>query len=206
MAGKKSKLFKARKPRPTPQNDCLDGGLPAPNHAHHPSLVDITDDPFCNQDSAGVPTFPMMMLAKPESEGAGHASTLAFLDERYGVKKWAELMVYLDLCKECTRKGVQEFLRRPPSWMDPEVFVRMVDKNPRTRKIVQMYLKKGHSGQRLRMNEMLQEVFEEEYLVYMLEQFTEVRDLLAQWVIAHYAEEERNAATKKRKRKPASSA
>jgi hypothetical protein len=68
-----------------------------------------------------------------------------------------------------------------------------------------MYLKKGSTGQRLRMNELLQQVFEEDYLVYMLEQFTEIRDLLAQWVIAHYAEEERDA-TKKRRKKPIGSA
>jgi hypothetical protein len=200
MAGKKQ--LKIRKPRPTPQNDCLDGGLPAPNHAHHPALVDIDDDLLCNHDLSGTPRFPLLMLAKPESEGAGHASTLAFLDERYGVKNWAEFMVYVETCKECTKKGVIEFLHRPPTWMDPEVFVRMMDKHPRTRAIVAMYLKQGHSGKRIKMNELLQQVFEEVYLVYMLEQFSEIRDLLAQWVIAHYAEEVRDAG-KKRRKKPA---
>src|SRR4029079_18394312 len=108
MAGKK-KLFRVRKAKKTTaQIDCLEG-LPAPNHAHSPGLYDMDEDLLSNTDSEGKVSFPLMKLAKPESDGAGHASTLAFLDERYGVKKWSEMTVCIQTCKDCTKKAVIEF-------------------------------------------------------------------------------------------------
>jgi len=120
------------------------------------------------------PRFPMMQLACAANNG-GRSERLLFVDRVYGVLHWS------DRDQDC-----------PPSWMDPEIFVRMVLADPRAREIYAAYAKTRAAVKKRQLVQLVQEVFEREYLVYVLSQFESAAELLADWVVGHYATQDKD--------------
>lgn len=132
------------------------------------------------------PRFPLMKLMWSEGN-CGQPDSLLFVDSSYGISHWA------DRDQDC-----------PPSWMDPEIFVREVLSDPRTREIFEEYKKRKTAGRRQKLVDLLSELFEERYLVYVLAQFERAAPVLAEWIVAHLATQDATK-TKVRQRRRKSS-
>ena len=145
--------------------------MPAPNH--NPNLFLHPEDAAESQIVTGLTEygkFPLLKLLLPENDYAGNHKSILFVDEKYDTKHWTD------------REGGV-----PPTWMDPEVFARMVLADPRTEKVVTAYVKKGTAGKRLRLQEVIQDVFEQEYIPYLKKQFEKARHTFSCWVSAYIA-------------------
>lgn len=154
MSKRKPKVLPPKGPS-KPKREHPDS-LRAPNH-----MVPLTI-PAKPEKRAASQRYPLLQLALPDSPGSGQPGQLAFFDKLHKL-----------VCAYDRDTG------SPPSWMDPEVFVRMVRQDPRLAK------QKRWSAKQLAP--ILQEVFEETYLPYMLDRFEEVLPLLVEWLAAHYA-------------------
>jgi hypothetical protein len=153
---------KDKKPKVS-RPDPLDS-MSAPNH--NPILL-MTKVPGSSKVSSS--RYPLMHIHKSE-DGAGTTAGLAFVDDQYECKNWPD------------RDD-----KAPPTWMDPEIFARMCAKDTKIKEIAARYIKKGDSGKLKAMTERVQEVFEEEYLPYVLEQFSDAGPLVAEWMTALFA-------------------
>ena len=97
----------------------------------------------------------------------------AFVDQRYGY----DYLAYLEKPK------------MPPTWMDPQLLCEMALKDKR---IVQVLLKAFKTNRRKpalkALPPLLDEIMSDKYLVYVLEEFAKRRQLLAEWLIGHFAD------------------
>ena len=85
------------------------------------------------------------------------------------------------------------------TWMDPEVFVRSIKDLPEIKKIATEAIKRKSKAPIKKMIPVLQDLFEEYYLGYLLDRFDEVKPLLADWIVAYYADQaEQEKLTKKK--------
>lgn len=76
----------------------------------------------------------------------------------------------------------------PPSWMDPELFVRMAKESPEVQAVLEQAIEKNDRNAWKKLLPLLDQVFEEQYLPYVFEQFLgNARDLLAQWLLRNAA-------------------
>jgi len=137
-----------------------------PNHNGDFYLREPPGVPFNKGD---ILIYPLMRLMMSE-DGGGASTGLAFVDDVYGCTSWLDRDTHA-----------------PPTWMDPEVFIRMVVADSEVEKICRGYLKKRDDGTRAALRRRIGEIYEEQYLVYMIEKFDTVEDLLAQWTVAHFA-------------------
>lgn len=140
--------------------------MPVPNHM---APLDLTDQPGTNP--LVTHRFPLLHLAKPESKHSSEAAGLAFVDDVYGMTRW-----------------VDRDISAPPTWMDPEIFVRMVVTDERVIEFCQEYVRLRRRGSTKPLRELVADTFSEVYLVYMFEQFESVTDLIVEWIIAHFAQ------------------
>jgi hypothetical protein len=145
-------------------------GMECPNHNCSFDLEKIPGTQKPNSQR-----FPMMRMMWAE-KGAGQAERLLFVDEVYEMRHWT------DRDEDCA-----------PSWMDPEIFIRMALKDERVRQIYEKYKENPTDARKRQLMGVLQEVFEAEYLVYMFEQFELAKPLLADWVIGHHATKDLDA-------------
>jgi hypothetical protein len=130
------------------------------------------------------PRYPLLHIAK----GTGRPEGLAFVDDVYKTRIWPDrgtTIEDLDSKDKCYVWDELIYVEAPPTWMDPEMFVRFAKADPRVRKIAMRYKKKGDAGNMHSMQELVSEIFEEVYVGYLLEQFDEVRHLLAEWLVAN---------------------
>jgi hypothetical protein len=108
--------------------------------------------------------FPLLRLRTPlQPEGA----TMAFVDERYG-------------CSHTPIGGIA-----PPTWMDPDIFLRMLLKDTKTQELVKAAVDRNSFKPLKELEAQIQLVFEAEYLPYLLEKLAGVQNLLGRWIIAH---------------------
>ncbi len=91
----------------------------------------------------------------------------AFLAERYGTE-------YLEVWNA----------KVPPSWMDPELFIRLCLKDAECVRLRDRLIAKPSEQRMKALQNRLQTVFEEKYLAYALKQFAKVTPLLARWLTA----------------------
>ena len=164
---KTPKLRPPKDPNTTPRKTIKNlGGMDCPNHNGDFELRDPPGVPFTPGD---ILIYPLLRLMKSE-DGGGTSDGIAFVDDVYGCTHWLDRDTHA-----------------PPTWMDPEVFIRMVVKDKQIAKICRGYLKRKDDGTRSALKARINEIFEEQYLVYMIEQFDEVDDLVSRWVVAHFA-------------------
>lgn len=189
MPRRRKKLLGPRtetKQRVTVHEDSMD----CPNHMA-PLRLFPEDVPAKPIDESLYHDFALLHLQKPSGPGSGQPAGVLFVDDRYGLLKW-----------------VDRSTQAPPTWMDPEVFIRQVLAKPRAAAIVRRYKERGTSGQRLKLQALLQQVFEEEYLVYLFQQFETAKPLLAEWLKSYLwqqldAVKKRKVTVRVKRRSPA---
>jgi len=155
--------------------------MPCPNHNIPLDLPETLGkaDPY-------EVAYPMLRLQTAES-GSGSSNGLAFVDSAHGMTRWVDRVVNNE---------------PPPTWMDPEVFLRQlyadldgtvnaalnraVAKDPRKPKDVKTELSKKDMAA---LEAVIDQHFEEQYLVYLFQRFEEVRPLIARWMVAARARE-----------------
>lgn len=108
--------------------------------------------------------FPLLSLRIPV--GDGEQKTMAFVDESYG-------------CGSSTIGGIA-----PPTWMDPEIFVRLALQDEAIAALVNQAVAANSLRGLGAIKKELQRVFDSDYLAYSLMQFEKVSDLLARWMVA----------------------
>lgn len=141
-------------------------GMECPNHN---MCFDLPKKPGRADSDSKFRIYPMLRLAKGD-DGGGSSEGLIFVDDIYGLKQWAD-----------------RDAEAPPTWMDPEIFIRMVVKDEDVEQICRDYVKKKDDGRRTALLRRINEIYEEKYLVYMLEKFGEIDDIVAQWVVGYFA-------------------
>lgn len=138
-------------------------GMPAPNH-------NIPLD-WALEDASNPmeEMYPILRLKVPESKGCATAAGYAFFDSSYELSEI---------------EGREE----PPTWMDPVLFVELADKSDEVRALARKCVKKNAATDTdiRKMGGILQEIFEEKYLVLMFDKFEACRQLLVEWLLAHY--------------------
>lgn len=176
--GRRRRRAEAPKPRSgKPPPEQLDS-LAAPNH--NPRLA------LWPEDYAGLSFQPerlyALMLLMASEQGGGSPTGVLFVDERYNLRHWADRPA-------C-----------PPTWMDPEVFVRQLLQDGACAKIAADYaVKKSASGYR-RMRAEIARVFSESYAPYLEAKFEQALPVLAQWVTAYLTTKEQDVKTPVRKK------
>ena len=165
-----------------------DGGMPVPNHGIPPF---VSEKPGASEFLSQ--KFPLLALKKPETAERAQAKGLAFFDDVY------KMVNYPDCSDRESATGLQYM---PPTWMDPEVFVRMALEQPAVVAAARKASKgENKAANRSAVRDQLEEVFGIHYLKYMFEQFTEVQDLIAQYVVSHVHDEDQHSPPKKKKRR-----
>ncbi len=86
------------------------------------------------------------------------------------------------------------FGNEPPTWMDPHLLVRMAMQRPEVQKLLaEAFQRNKLSVYRKRLQELLQTVFEEDYLPYMFEKFGGyASEITAQWMLMNHCDQELN--------------
>ncbi len=181
-ARRKSKELPPTEPGKQPKKRVDLDGMDVPNHNKTFDLTPVPGEGECDTQR-----YPMMSLHRA-LKGSGTSIGLAFVDDVYGMTHWLE-----------------RDLEAPPSWMDPEIFIRMVVTDERVQEVCQGYIDAKDADDKRELRKLVDEIFEEVYLVYMLEQFEKVRRLVADWAVAHFAvkaEDKRfNKVSKPRRRR-----
>lgn len=161
MARKRSRPPPRARTRRDQPRQHLDG-LPAPNHL---APLDWPRQPTAETTHR----YPLLHLMLPQGT-SGVAGRPAFVDPQLRLKHWAE-----------------RDYRAPPTWMDPEWFVRQVLADPVVQAKCQAIVRRDDPTGYRELEPELDRLLDEQYLVYLYTQFAEVRSLLAQWLVAHTA-------------------
>lgn len=155
--------------------------LPVPNHLNSlrlPKLGTGTEDGLC---------YSIICLAIGETEDSGAPYTLAFVDPRHNCQSWVHRQVFDDLCGGCQQRLHKRFLgtQPPPTWMDPEVFVRQILADEDFRRLV---IDAITQPQKLpALERALQTQLETRYFEYLRKRFETVKKTLARWLVAYWA-------------------
>jgi hypothetical protein len=84
-----------------------------------------------------------------------------------------------------------EFTDRAPTWMDPHVFIEMCKQDPEIQAALKRIFRKNRAADaRRKLVDLLDEVMQETYLVYMLEMFELAKPYLADWLARHHCYQE----------------
>lgn len=76
----------------------------------------------------------------------------------------------------------------PPTWMDPHLFIEMCWADPRVKAVCEVAFKKNDPNAWKRLAPLMQEVFDNEYLPYIIEHFEQqALEPLAQWLLRRHA-------------------
>lgn len=94
-----------------------------------------------------------------------------------------------------------EYANHPPTWMDPHVFAGMVMADERVQKICRVAMKKNDPDAWKQIYGLLDEIFDTEYLPYVLEKFEKASPLLAKWVLRCHAYRETDPCKPKKTRR-----
>ena len=110
--------------------------------------------------------FPLLHLVRAEV-GCGEPLGPIFVDDIYGLVRW-----------------VDRDAESPPTWMDPELFVRAILDD----ETVASLMTRGNTKETRRaMRKRLLELFDTLYIPYVVEQFQEASGMLSRWMLAHAA-------------------
>lgn len=114
--------------------------------------------------------YPLMSLECDREEKAD--GTLPFVDPSYGYD----------------HLNYREKPKLPPTWMDPEIFVKMCKADPRVKEVIaRAYHRNNRAIGEQRLDPLLDDILTEEYLPYVLTNFSRVKKLISQWLIGNYA-------------------
>lgn len=115
--------------------------------------------------------YPLVNLLVPESPGAGTPERLVFVAKPYRISHWS-----------------QRDSSAPPTWMDPEVFIRQVKARTDVFEQAAKIAEKKRPEHSKKLVAPLKQAFHELYIPYIEQQFCEIAvPLLAEWLVAHCA-------------------
>lgn len=127
--------------------------------------------------------YPLLRLMIPDSPGCGLPKGPAFVAELHNLVK-----------------AVERDYDVPPTWMDPEVFIRMCKANPQVMEAARRLAASKHPNKLQPLVEAMTLVFEENYLMYVSQQFDVVAPVVAEWLRAHVAYKSNGVDKKKKAR------
>jgi len=87
----------------------------------------------------------------------------------------------------------------PPTWMDPHIFVDMLLKDERVQKVFRIAMKKNDPDAWKRIMGIAREVFDEQYLPYVMGKFEKAIPFLTQWALRCHATKETDPSKPKKK-------
>jgi hypothetical protein len=109
-----------------------------------------------------------------------------FVHEQHGAEHW------------------HEWADRPPTWMDPHLFIQMALADERVQKVLRVSFSRNDPDAGFRLLPLFQDVLDTQYLPFLIERFTEeAAPLLAEWLLRYHATQQLDllAAAKESKRK-----
>lgn len=166
----KSELLRA----PSTPTERLDG-LAVPNH-----LISLAA-PGTDFEVFGEHHFPRVRMMTSDA-GCAESTGLVFVDERYGLSHYKE-----------------RELKAPATWMDPEIFLLMALNDEQAVRATQGVVRQKEKRAIKRVEPELDRIFEEQYLPYLFERFAVARKYLAEWMVAHVADEVEDLPEKEKK-------
>lgn len=102
--------------------------------------------------------------------------------------------------------GWSQWCDRAPTWMDPHLFVEMCLADQRVQAVLQQAFKANdEKPAKSKLPELLDEIFDTQYMPYVLDKFSEHKGLFSEWLVRHHCSKETDPtteATRKRRRKP----
>lgn len=177
-------MAKKKKPSPEkPKKKTIEPiqGMNPPNHNIPLSMC--KDPADC---ATGSHRYPMLHLAIPDSADCGLPSRPAFVADLHD-----------------RVKAVECGWEIPPTWMDPEVFIRMCKASEEVRALALSIATKNDRATIKKLIPALAKVFEDQYLVFMLEEFDRIVPVIAEWLAASVRDRlERQEGKAKRRGQP----
>jgi hypothetical protein len=125
--------------------------------------------------------FPRVRMMKSDA-GCAESTGLVFVDERYGLSHF----------KERDSKS-------PATWMDPEIYLLMALNDEQAVRATQSVVRQKDKRAIKRVEPELDRILEEQYLPYLFEQFAVARKYLAEWLVAHVADDVENMSDKEKR-------
>jgi len=168
------------------------GGITVPNHMTPTDLPEKPGDKEVTRSRR----FPLLSLKRTESPESATAVGMAFFDPAY------EMTSYPDYDHQDEQTGG---IYCPPTWMDPEVFARMLlDKEEVVALARRVARGENKVNDRRALREQIEQVLLENYVEYLVERFQTVDDVLAEWLVAHVHDKDKYnpPRRKKRRKKP----
>lgn len=193
---KKSKtkaVSKDAAPTPKPiKLKVYQGGMCVPNHMVSPLLYPEDAKDLSSHDNIKRRKFVTLELRIPETKGSGYAKSLAFVDDKYNCRKTFDRQdVDPESLTKLEAKNLTYDRIPPPTWMDPEIFVRMVlAKQKEVAAAVKQITKSGVDDcSRLKelkpITKLCNSVLDSEYVPYMKEKAKRAFPVLAEWIVSH---------------------
>jgi len=178
--------------------------MPAPNHNLSVSVK--MEGPYPED----LRRYPILNLQLPETEGCGHADRLAFYAKLHKLAHWTDNYRPLDLCDSCSKKANSNFVTVPPSptWMDPVVYIMMVERSPEAQEALAAYAQKPSGSTRRALEAVLLELLQTAYHVFVEKKFAEALPQFTRWLAANFLqtkEDEREQRKRDASRKSESS-
>lgn len=127
--------------------------------------------------------YPLLHLMLPDSPSCGLPAKPLFVAELHG------------LVRACERAWDV-----PPTWMDPEVFVRMCKDTPGVMELAKKVASSKRPDNLKELTAAIVEVFEEQYLLFVVEEFEKAAPLVAEWLRAHAADRDKRKAVDGKRR------
>jgi len=159
--------------QPKPQAERLDS-MTTPNH-----MVSLYA-PGTEVAVFGEHRFPRVKIMKADKNCA-QSHGLVFVDDRYGLTHSSHIAG-----------------NAPATWMDPEVFLGMVLSDEAIKPLAEACIRTHNKLSYRKLEPELDRIFEESYLAYALGQFAVARPYVAEWVLAHYADDVENLSMKEK--------
>lgn len=113
----------------------------------------------------------VLRLMKAEKDAADPAG-LVFVDDSYGKKHWAE-------------RAAAAPDEAPPTWIDPELFVRLVLLDPYIEQLSKGLSQDTEKATQKKLRELILKTLREQYIPYLESCMEEASSLLAEWLQAH---------------------
>lgn len=156
-------------------------GLDPPNHMVPLDELNTLGEDFSFLIGAHF-KWPMVRLMMESRTGMRLAGV--FVDEFYGEDHWGA------------------WADHPPTWMDPHLFVRLCDQEPKIARICAIAFRKNDPTAWKRLMPYLSKVFDEHYLPLIIEKFEEdAHKLIAQWILRRFASKKLDEPQDKKKKK-----
>mgnify|MGYP000851861613 CR=1 FL=1 len=159
MAKRRRRVLPPTTKNKTKRPKVLYDAMPAPNHMMQFHLRKLAATPR---------SYPLTKLLLADGPESGQPACPAFVDPKYGLQHWSEREAEV-----------------PPTWMDPEIFIRMVLTDPEAQRLADAQIARKDAVSSKALAARLEEIFRDSYVKYAHERFSAVKSLIARWFIGY---------------------